>query len=135
MVNGDGGALGVNFPIRRSNDGFFDQTFTTIEHTKANLVNVLSTRQGERIFRPEFGSRLDNLLFEPMSQQLEVDIEQEINRVVQTHLPYVEIENIKVSRADDRGLAVINLRFTTFFLPDNEKENVEIFFELSDQPS
>lgn len=134
MANGDDEALGVNYPIRRSNDGFFDQTFTTIEHTKANLINVLSTRQGERIFRPDFGSRLDDLLFEPMNEQLEVDIEQEINRVVNEHLPYVTIESIQVSRDDSEGIAVIELRFSTFFLPDNEEENVEIFFELSDQP-
>lgn len=128
------GSLGVNYPIRRSNDGYFDQTETTVEHTKANLINVLSTRQGERIFRPGLGSRLEDLLFEPLSQQLEVDIEQEINRVVNAHLPYVTIENIQVSRDDDEGVAVVNLSFSTFFLPDDEEENVEIFFELSEQP-
>lgn len=127
-------SLGVNYPIQRSNDGYFDRTFTTLEHTKANIINVLSTKQGERLARPEFGTNLEELLFEPMSQQLEEDIRQEINSAINRSLPYVEVKTLNVRRDDERKLASVDIDFTTPFLPKEKEENVELFFELSDQP-
>jgi phage baseplate assembly protein W len=127
-------SLGVNYPIQRSSDGYFDRTFTTLEHTKANIINVLSTKQGERLARPEFGTNLEELLFEPMSQQLEEDIRREINSAINRSLPYVEVKALNVRRDDEKKLASVDIDFTTPFLPKEKEENVELFFELSDQP-
>jgi len=124
-------ALGVNYPIQRSSDGYFDKTFTTIEHTKANLVNVLSTKKGERIGRPEFGTNLETLLFEPLSEQLRDEIRQEIEGAVERFLPYVEIKNLNVQRNEDQRVALVDIDFTTPFVPGDRQENIELFFELS----
>ena len=128
-------AIGVGYPIQRSSNGYFDKTFTTVEHTKSNIINVLSTKQGERIGRPEFGTNLEELLFEPMTEQLEADIRQEINSAVQRSLPYVEIVSLNVGRNEQKRIAKVDIDFTTPFVPGEKEENVEIFFELSDQPS
>lgn len=128
-------AIGVNYPIQRSNDGYFDKTFTTIEHTKANIINVLSTKKGERIGRPNVGTNLESLLFEPMSQQLETDIRNEIESAIEQFIPYVTITDLAVSRDEERQVASVELTFTTVFLPGDEEENVKLFFELTDQPS
>lgn len=128
-------ALGVNYPIQRSNVGYFDKTFTTIEHTRANIINVLSTKRGERIGRPGFGTNLEELLFEPMSEQLEADIRQEIESAIEQFVPYVTILDLVISRDEDRKVASVDITFTTPFLPNNEDENVQLFFELSDQPT
>lgn len=127
-------ALGVNYPIQRSEDGYFDKTFTTVEHTKANLINVLSTKKGERIGRPQFGTNLEELLFEPMSEQLRVDIRSEIETAIEEFVPYVEITSLDVRRDEDKRLASVELEFTTPFLPGDREENIQLFFELSDQP-
>lgn len=127
-------ALGVNYPIRRSEDGFFDKTFTTVEHVKANLINVLSTSRGERVMRPDFGTRLEEFLFEPMTPQTEAELQSEIESVVDRFLPYVTVEDILVDQFEEDGVVRLEVRFSTFFIPDDEDENVEIFFELSDQP-
>ena len=127
-------ALGVNYPIQRSGDGYFDKTFTTLEHTKANIINVLSTKQGERLARPEFGTNLEELLFEPMSQQLETDIREEINSAINRSLPYVKLVELNVGREEERRLAAVEITFTTPFLPNERTENVDLLFELSDQP-
>lgn len=128
-------SLGLNYPIQRSNDGYFDKTFTTIEHTKANIINVLSTKRGERIARPDFGTKLEELLFEPMTEQLRIDIREEIERSVERFLSYVTITELEVRRDEDRQVAVVNLTFTTAFLPGEKEENVQLFFELSNQPT
>lgn len=128
-------SLGVNYPIQRSSDGYFDKTFTTIEHTKANIINVLSTKRGERIARPDFGTRLEELLFEPMSEQLRIDIRKEIEQAVERFLSYVTITELEVRRDEERQVAVVNLTFTTAFIPSEKEENVQLFFELSNQPT
>lgn len=128
-------SIGVNYPIQRSSDGYFDKTYTTIEHTKSNIINVLSTKKGERIGRPQFGTNLEQLLFEPMSEQLETEIRQEINSAVERSLPYVDITSLNVRRDEERKLAAVEIDFTTPLVPGEKDENVEIFFELSDQPN
>jgi len=128
-------SIGVNYPIRRSEDGYFDKTSTTVEHVKANLINVLSTSRGERVLRPDFGTRLEEFLFEPLTPQTRAEIEAEIESVVDRFLPYVVVENIQIDQFEGEGVVRLEVRFSTFFLPDNEEENIEIFFELSDQPS
>jgi len=127
-------SIGVNYPIRRSEDGYFDKTSTTVEHVKANLVNVLSTSRGERVLRPDFGTRLEEFLFEPLTPQTEAEIQSEIESVVDRFLPYVTIESIQIDQFDEEGVVRLEVRFSTFFLPNEEEENVEIFFEISDQP-
>jgi phage baseplate assembly protein W len=128
-------SIGVNYPIQRSNDGYFDKTFTTIEHTKANIINVLSTKRGERIGRPNVGTNLESLLFEPMSQQLEADIRSEIESAIEQFIPYVRITDLAVKRDEEKQVASVELTFTTVFLPGDKEENVQLFFELTDQPS
>lgn len=127
-------AIGVNYPIQRSNDGYFDKTFTTIEHTKTNIINVLSTKKRERLGRPNVGTNLESLLFNPMSEQLRVDIRNEIETAIERFLPYVTIEDLTVSRDEERQVASVELTFTTAFLPDDKQENVQLFFELTEQP-
>lgn len=53
-------AVGYGFPL--DGDAVFIPTFTTREQLKANLVNYLLTNRGERLFRPDFGGDLRNLL-------------------------------------------------------------------------
>ena len=56
--------VGIRFPLDYSPEGFFYKTKTVLEQSKANLRNLLLTTPGERIFQPDFGSNLKNLVFE-----------------------------------------------------------------------
>ena len=55
-------AVGFGFPL--NGPAVFVPTYTTREQTKANLINYLLTNKGERVFNPNFGADLRNLLFE-----------------------------------------------------------------------
>ena len=46
-------AIGVAFPFNA--EGVFFSTFTTAEQVKSNLLSVLLTEPGERVFQPNFG--------------------------------------------------------------------------------
>ena len=62
--------VGIRFPLDHSPEGFFYKTKTVLEQSKANLRNLLLTTPGERVFQPNFGSRLKNIVFEQIWQYL-----------------------------------------------------------------
>ena len=51
-------------------DGYFETTKTTIDAIKNNIKLLLQTSQGERVFQPNLGMNLRQLLFEPMTEDL-----------------------------------------------------------------
>ena len=108
-------AYGITLPAKRGVNGFFEQGFTSYEQTKSNLRNLLSTKKGERVMQPDFGSGLHSLLFEPMTDTLEEDIQSNVTEVVSFWLPYVRIEQIDIKMTDemkDRNIAEISISFS-----------------------
>ena len=67
-------AVGVTFPF--DGPAVFNQSFTTKEQVKSNLINLLLTSPGERLMNPTFGVGIRNLLFEQT-----IDKEQVKNRI------------------------------------------------------
>ena len=65
-------AVGFGFPL--NGPAVFVPTFTTRDQTKANLINYLLTNKGERVFNPNFGADLRNLLFENVIEQTTEDL-------------------------------------------------------------
>ena len=55
-------ALGVIFPFNAS--AVFRSSYTTQEQVRSNLINVLLTEPGERVYEPNFGVGLKRRLFE-----------------------------------------------------------------------
>ena len=60
---------GLKFPFQfeRRSGGTETSSVTSREHAHIHesILQILGTRPGERLVRPEFGSRLKNLVFEP----------------------------------------------------------------------
>lgn len=123
-------SIGVSYPIQRSSDGYFDKTFTSIEELKANIINVLSTRRGERIMKPDFGSDLHQIIFEQATSRIEQRVESEINRVIDEWVPQIDVSETNVSRVDEDNALLVDITFTTPFLPEGEDETIEMFFSL-----
>jgi len=110
-------AIGISLPIQITNTAF-EQTFQTSEQVKSNIKNLLLTKRGERILQPEFGSGLQELLFEPNVDDFEGRIEDTINESLEQWLPYVTAEEIVVDSSDT--------------LRDNNRINVSVKFRIGD---
>lgn len=57
---------GFSFPIQYEAGKW--RTASDVSSVKAGVFYVLSTRIGKRFFRPEFGSLLHTLIFEPLDE-------------------------------------------------------------------
>ena len=110
-------AIGISLPIQITNTAF-SQTFQTSEQVKSNIKNLLLTKKGERILQPEFGSGLQELLFEPNVDDFEGRIEDTINESLEQWLPYVTAEEILVDSSNT--------------LRDNNRINVSVKFRIGD---
>ena len=107
-------AVGLKLPLKNGNGGFFEQNYTTFEQARSNLRNLLLTRKGERLLQPEFGSGLQDLLFEPLDDDFESRLIETITDSVSFWLPYINIEDIDVNMSDlnkDRNKVDVGIKF------------------------
>jgi phage baseplate assembly protein W len=107
-------AIGISLPIQIKTVAFA-QTFKTIDQIKSNIVNLLSTKKGERLMQPEFGSGLHEFLFENITENDYADkIENSIIETFEFWLPYVTIENVELdfdNSLRDRNRVNMTLQF------------------------
>ena len=95
--------VGIDLPIRRGSDkdGFFASTSTTIEAVKNNIRNLLQTNEGERFFQPNLGMNLKTILFEHITSENLLGIQNVILDKMEFWLPFVEIRDIKINTMDN----------------------------------
>ena len=101
-----------------------DFTLTDLELIKRDLLNTLNTRQGERVGRPLAGTTMWNLIFEPQSQQTEILIREEIERLVGLD-PRISVGKINVY-AQENGL-LLELEVET--VGNVSVETLSLFFD------
>jgi phage baseplate assembly protein W len=108
-------AYGITLPIQPGGGTMFAQSYSSIDAAKSNLKNLLLTNKGERILQPDFGTGLQELLFEQITDDLEIQLESLITDSVNFWLPYIYIDEIVVDMSDemkDKNTAGIHLKFS-----------------------
>ena len=93
-------AIGITLPIQIGNTAF-NQSFTTYEQAKSNIKNLLLTKRGERVMQPNFGSGLQELLFDFNDDLLSSKIEETITMALENWLPYIVVQQINVNQSND----------------------------------
>ena len=119
--------IGITLPIRRSSTGYFEQSVTVIEQIKSNLINLLMTYKGERLFQPEFGSDLHNLLFTQMDAEYDSNVQLAIQQCVSQWMPFVTIAEVEVLRDDAHNKTIAKI---SFILNNNENNLEAIMIEF-----
>ena len=123
-------SVGIEFPLGRvtGGDGYFKSTKTTIDSIKNNIKLLLQTHRGERVFQPNLGMDLRSLIFEPLTEDITIQIENNIVDVFSRWLPFIDLRNINVNRRDDLNQVNINIDFNIRRAP-NSLESVQVTFE------
>ena len=95
--------IGIDLPIRRDDnlDGFFASTSTNIEAVKNNIRNLLQTNEGERFFQPNLGLNLKTLLFEHITNDNLLGVQDAILDKFEFWLPFVEVRDIQILNKDN----------------------------------
>ena len=113
-------AIGITLPIQIGNTAF-NQSFKTAEQASSNIKNLLLTKKGERIMQPNFGSGLQELLFEFNDDALAEKIEVTVTSALENWLPYITVETINVEASDfdkDTNTVKISIDFSIFGNPE-----------------
>ena len=116
-------AVGVVFPF--DGNAVFNSSYTTSDQVKSNLINVLLTEPGERIYEPNFGVGLKKLLFE--NQIKEDELESSIKDQCSIYVPEIEITNLIIQLIPDSN--TLYIRITYGFLIDNTNDSIQRNFQ------
>tara|TARA_Y100000310_G_scaffold242600_1_gene246759 strand:+ start:803 stop:1279 length:477 start_codon:yes stop_codon:yes gene_type:complete len=122
-------SVGIDFPLARvgNSDGYFKTTKTTVESIKNNIRLLLQTEQNERVFQPNLGVNIRAILFEQITEDITIQIENNIMDVFQTWLPFIDLRDIKIIKKDDLNQININIVFNIKKTP-NSLESVQVIF-------
>jgi phage baseplate assembly protein W len=105
-------AIGLSLPFGvYGDDKLFNQTYSTKDQIKSNLINLLLTSRGERILNPEFGSDLKRILFEQITPITEENIRNTINSAIDIYVPEVTVEDIIIDSDADNNIISITVNY------------------------
>ena len=92
-------SVGLDLPLGiqpGTSDGMFATTKTTVDAIKNDIRLLLMTQKGERVMQPNLGINLRRFLFEPITENTAVEIENDIVQTFSYWLPFVQIRDIQI---------------------------------------
>jgi len=112
MANGR--FININYPFKDSKQGFFiDLNADDKSAIKADLMHLILTIKGQRLYNPDFGTNLMRFIFEPSDGFTFEKIKEEITTQVKKYLPNLDITVISVEQSTENDYAaVLRLDYT-----------------------
>ena len=96
---------------------------TDFELVKQDLINYFNIRKGEKLMKPDFGTIIWDMLFEPMDETTQHIITQDINRII-GYDPRLTVNQVAVLDKDTGYLIEITLTY----IPSNQTELMTLNF-------
>ena len=100
--------INIRFPFFDSEKGFFiDMNKQNKRAIKSDLMHLLLTNKGERLYSPEFGTDLKKYLFEPNIVSVQADIKSEIQKAIDRFIPNLQVDKLLVEPIEGKEHSVI----------------------------
>ena len=100
--------INIQFPFKDDPDGkFLKMNSDAKQAIKSDLVHLLLTNKGERLYLPEFGANLRQYIFEPNDQVSADAIKNEINQAIKTFIPNLQVTQLTVTPSEDNIHATV----------------------------
>ncbi len=115
-------AVGFGFPL--NGNAVFTPTYQTRDQIKANLVNYLLTNRGERVFNPNFGADLRNLLFEDVSGTTTEELRGRIQNDINSFFPEVQVKQVIFNNIPDSNTINFTLIYQIVLFGVEESVNI-----------
>ena len=122
---------GIKFPINVVSDDktLFDLNHTRAEQVKSEIMHLIFTPKGQRLRKPDFGTRLIQFIFNPNDNQTWGDVVSEIKETVKMWIPDCNITNVEVAEFEDGLTLYARIRYT-LVEDDGSTGNYEIISKL-----
>ena len=102
-------AVGVDLPF--SAPAVFKSNYFTRDAIKYNLINFYSTKRGERVMNPLFGSRLQNLVFNNITEITDDSIRAIITDETNNYFPFVTLADINIQKQEENNQYIITITY------------------------
>ena len=100
------------------------------EDIRQSLVILLSTIKGERVMQPDFGSNMEELLFEPLTVSFAKKISDHIERAILFYEPRIKTDDISFNQDNENGLVEIRIDYT--IIATNNRRNIVYPYYLNE---
>ena len=111
--------IGLTLPLKSGINGYFEQSYDTLTQIKANITNFFNTRQGERRFNPQFGTKLYQYLFEQNIEGFDDILKNVIKEDMNYWFPnvivntvFLDITTAQKNKNTDNYIINIKIQFT-----------------------
>jgi uncharacterized protein len=94
--------INIEFPFQDSKDGFFlNMNSIDSKAIRSDLMHLILTRKGERLYNPEFGTDLLRFIFEPNDTSTYSDIKLDIQTTVKRFIPNLSVDDITIEASEE----------------------------------
>lgn len=101
---------------------------TDLELVKRDLLNHFAIRKGEKLMQPNFGSIIWNMLYEPLTPDVQALITADIKRIIE-YDPRLNVGGVLVNELDN-GLQI---QIDLTYLPENYSDRLILQFDNQSQ--
>lgn len=131
LQNGDFLGMGIKFPVSINNvTGRFNMV-SDDEDIKEAIYIILMTHKGERLIMPNFGSRINDYVFEVMNETNLTLMANNIKIAIENYEKRISNLNVSIAADEvDEGKMIVNITYT--ISKTNEAGNVVFPFYLQE---
>lgn len=106
------------------NQGNKKYSLTSYDLIKQDLLNALNTRKGSRVMNPNEGTMLWDLIFEPLTEENQRALVQDISAIVAKD-PRLSVSNVDITAVNNS----IYLTLDLVYVSDNVADTMRIRFD------
>jgi phage baseplate assembly protein W len=94
--------INIKFPFQDDTKGkYLRMTKKSDEAIKSDLIHLLLTNKGERLYLPEFGTNLRQYLFEPNLDEVRANIKEEVEEAIKKFIPNLVVSELTVTKPEE----------------------------------
>ena len=121
--------INIDFPFRDSENGYyFKLNSTDKDAIRSDLLHLLLTNKGERLYLPDFGSDLRKYIFEPNDNITHDDIRNNLNETIKKYIPNLYVNDITFRNDDIQELIIVELKYTVTECTFSSSDTIQLTF-------
>ena len=122
---------GLAFPLRVNIQGGI-QLSAAEPNIEESIIIILRTDLSERVYRPNFGSQLSELVFEPLSTQTLLLIRRYLEEALEMWEPRIILKQVRADPDPIRGKVDIVIEYQPKNSPDTRSLVYPFYLSLGD---